>query len=220
MAMPTSAGDQEGQRDGDDQAGAEQAGRVGADDLLHDEGGVGAEHHHLAVRHVDHAHHAEGDGQPGGGEQQHRAEREAVIDALRQAPELLRAVDGGNGGGGRTATGGGSLPSEASSERASMSPRARSVLIAASWSASLLSGDESTAAARACSMRDACRRVLFLRQRAVERRQSAGSCEVNTASAALMRAAESGENRCRMPSAASIARRTALFTRTLRGRPR
>ena len=47
---------------------------AGAADLLHDVGRVGAEHHHLAMRHVDHAHHAEGDGEADGGQQQHRAE--------------------------------------------------------------------------------------------------------------------------------------------------
>jgi len=40
----------------------EQAGERGADHLLNDEGGIGAEHHHLAMRHVDDAHDAEGDG--------------------------------------------------------------------------------------------------------------------------------------------------------------
>ena len=43
---------------------------------------------------------------------------------------------------------------------------------------------------------------------------AAGSCEWNTASAAARRVAASGANRRRLPSAASIAPRTALFTRT------
>ena len=76
MAMPTSAGDQEGQRHRDQQRIVEQARRRGADDLLHDEGRVGAEHHHLAMRHVDDAHDAEGDGEADGRQQQHRAEAE------------------------------------------------------------------------------------------------------------------------------------------------
>ena len=80
------AGDEEGERQGDDQRPVEQAGRGVADDLLHDEGRVGAEHHHLAMRHVDDAHHAEGDGEADGREQQHRAERDAVPDVLRRRP--------------------------------------------------------------------------------------------------------------------------------------
>ena len=95
IAMPTSAGDQERERDGDGERVVEQAGRVGADHLLHDEGRVGAEHHHLAVRHVDDAHHAEGDGEADGGQQQHRAEREAVPEVLRHVPGGEAVVDGG-----------------------------------------------------------------------------------------------------------------------------
>ncbi len=48
------------------------------DDLLHHEGGVGAEHDHFAMRHVDDAHDAEGDGKADRGQQQHGAERDAV----------------------------------------------------------------------------------------------------------------------------------------------
>ena len=44
---------------------------------LHDVGRVGAEHHQLAVRHVDDAHDAERDGQPDGDQHEHRAEAEA-----------------------------------------------------------------------------------------------------------------------------------------------
>ena len=71
------------------------AGYVGADDLLHHEGGVGAEHHHLAMRHVDDAHHAEGDGEADGGEQQHRAEREAVPGVLHGVHRSQVALDRG-----------------------------------------------------------------------------------------------------------------------------
>jgi hypothetical protein len=41
-------------------------------------GGVGAEHDHLAMRHVDDAHHAERDGETDCGEQQHAAEADAL----------------------------------------------------------------------------------------------------------------------------------------------
>ena len=67
-----------------------------SDHLLGDEGGVGAEHDQLAMRHVDDAHHAEGDGEADGGEQQHRAEREAEPDVLRLRPHRLHALDGGD----------------------------------------------------------------------------------------------------------------------------
>ena len=55
-------GDEKRQRHRDQQRVIEQAGIAGADDLLHHEGGVGADHHHLAMGHVDDAHDAEGDG--------------------------------------------------------------------------------------------------------------------------------------------------------------
>ena len=86
MTRPTSAGDQEGERQRDGQRPGEQAGHGAADRLLHHEGRVGAEHDHLAMRHVDDAHDAEGDGEADGGEQQHRAERQAVPDVLRRRP--------------------------------------------------------------------------------------------------------------------------------------
>ena len=75
---------------------SEQSNRPGsgrADQLLHDVGGVGAEHHHLAMRHVDDAHHAEGDGEADRGEQQHRAERDAVPDVLRRRPRRRASAD-------------------------------------------------------------------------------------------------------------------------------
>ena len=66
---------------------------VGADEFLHDEGRVGAEHHHFAMRHVDDAHHAEGDGKADRRQQQHRAEREPVPGVLHRAPEREIALD-------------------------------------------------------------------------------------------------------------------------------
>ena len=71
-----------------DQSNRPGAGR--ADDVLHDEGGVGAEHHHLAMRHVDDAHDAEGDGEADRRQQQHRAERDAVPDVLAGGPQRQR----------------------------------------------------------------------------------------------------------------------------------
>ena len=49
---------------------------------LHDVGGVGAEHHQLAVRHVDDAHDAERDRQADGDQHQHRSEAQAEEQRL------------------------------------------------------------------------------------------------------------------------------------------
>ncbi|MBA7700191.1 hypothetical protein ES703_108900 [subsurface metagenome] len=93
---PDRAGDQKGERHRDQQRIVEQAGIGGADHLLHHEGGVGADHHHLAMRHVDDAHDTEGDGKTNGGEQQHRAERQAVPGVLHHRPHGEVALDRGD----------------------------------------------------------------------------------------------------------------------------
>ena len=99
--------DKERGRDRDQERPLHQTGRGGDDDLLDDIGRVSAEHHHLAVRHVDDAHHAERDGKTDRGEQQDRAERQAVIDVLKPAPvnergfDVLYSLDGGFAHGGR-----------------------------------------------------------------------------------------------------------------------
>jgi hypothetical protein len=66
--------DQKRERDRDRQRPAEILRRGVAEEFLHDEGGVGAEHHHFAVRHVDDAHHAERDGEADGRKKQDRSE--------------------------------------------------------------------------------------------------------------------------------------------------
>ena len=96
MATPIAPATRKASGHGDEQRPVEEAGEVAADHLLGDEGGVGAEHDQLAMRHVDHAHHAEGDGEADGGEQQHRAEREAEPDVLRLGPHRLRPLDAGD----------------------------------------------------------------------------------------------------------------------------
>ena len=68
-----------------------------ADHLLHHEGHIGADHHHLAMRHVDDAHHAEGDGKPDGGKQQHRAERKPVPGVLHRLPHRELVLDADDG---------------------------------------------------------------------------------------------------------------------------
>ena len=73
MRTPASAGDEERRRNRDENRRAD----VLRHERLHDVGRVGAEHHQLAVRHVDDAHHAERDGQADGDEHEHRAEAQA-----------------------------------------------------------------------------------------------------------------------------------------------
>ena len=82
---------------------------------LHDVGGVGAEHHQLAVRHVDDAHDAERDGEADRDQHQHRAEAEAEeqrLDRRSRARAPIDAIDGAAGGRARTsASGSTKLPS-------------------------------------------------------------------------------------------------------------
>ena len=97
------AGNDEGQRHGNQQRIVEQPGITGADDFLHHERDIGPDHDHLAVGHVDHPHHPEGDGETDGGEQQHRAERQAVPGILHGGPHCEVTLDrrGRIGGGAR-----------------------------------------------------------------------------------------------------------------------
>ena len=64
-----------------DQIGVEQRRKVGTKQVLHDVGGVRADHDQLAVRHVDHAHQAVRDREAERGQQQDGAERDAAEDA-------------------------------------------------------------------------------------------------------------------------------------------
>ena len=64
--------------------------------LLHDEGRIGAEHDHLAMRHVDDAHHAEGDGKPDRRQQQDAAERNPFEQADPDLDELEARRDRGH----------------------------------------------------------------------------------------------------------------------------
>ena len=96
IATPTPPATRKASGHGDEQRPVEEAGDVGADQLLDDEGGVGAEHDQLAVRHVDDAHHPEGDGEADRGEQQHRAERQAEPDVLQRPHIACVALDFGD----------------------------------------------------------------------------------------------------------------------------
>ncbi len=97
MATPMAPATRKAMRQGDEQRGVHETGGDGADGLLHDEGRVGADHHHFAVRHVDDAHDAEGDGETDGGEQQDRTERQAVPDVLSRLPDRQSAPDADGG---------------------------------------------------------------------------------------------------------------------------
>ena len=72
-------------------------------DQLHDIGGVGAQHHQFAVRHVDDPHHAERDGKPDRGQHQHRSQAQAEEQGLDAAVEAAPAVDVRDGLRGRAA---------------------------------------------------------------------------------------------------------------------
>ena len=89
--MPTSAGDDEGERNGEGERPILQRGRQ---QRLHDIGRIGAEHHHLAMRHVDDAHDAEGDRKADGRQQQNGRGREAVPEVLHDAPQGEARMDG------------------------------------------------------------------------------------------------------------------------------
>jgi hypothetical protein len=104
-------------RNRDGERVVEQYGRVVADRLLHDEGRVGAEHHHLAMRHVDDAHHPEGDGEADRGEEQHRSERQPVPDILRRVPDRKVLMDVRNRGGGGVLHRGGRIGRKGAQDR-------------------------------------------------------------------------------------------------------
>ena len=78
-------GGQERHRHSERRIPIDQPRRIALDDLLRDVGGIGADHDHLAVRHVDDAEQAIGDGQPQRGQQQDAAE----ADAGEQAPGVV-----------------------------------------------------------------------------------------------------------------------------------
>ena len=79
---------------GDDSALDEAAGHE-----LHFVGGVGADHHQLAVGHVDDAHEAEGDGEAEGHEDENGAEGDALEEVLEETDGGGVALDASDGGG-------------------------------------------------------------------------------------------------------------------------
>ena len=93
--MPTERADHERRRHRREQVEVEPApARSVWNSAEHDVGRVGAEHQHLAVGHVDHAHQAERDREPERREQQHAAEAQAVEEVARRAStkNALRSI--------------------------------------------------------------------------------------------------------------------------------
>ncbi|MNZ90696.1 hypothetical protein D3C78_1096650 [compost metagenome] len=86
-------GDQESDRQGGQRVEVEVAGGELLEGALHQPGGVGAEHQHLAVGHVDHPEQAEGDGQAEGGEQQDGTERQAAEGLAEQFADQQATLD-------------------------------------------------------------------------------------------------------------------------------
>ena len=66
--------------------------RVVGHEKLHDIAGIGAHHDELAMRHVDHAHHAKGDGQPDGGEKIDRGQRQRIERQIGGCERARRAI--------------------------------------------------------------------------------------------------------------------------------
>ena len=71
----------------------ERAGKLRAEEVLHDVGRVGADHDQLAVRHVDDAHEAVGDREPERREQQDRAQAHAREERGPRAARARAALD-------------------------------------------------------------------------------------------------------------------------------
>ena len=118
MAMPTRPVNRKADGNGDRHRIVEQPRRQVAHEFLHHERGIGAQHHHLAVRHVDDAHDAEGDGEPDGREQQDGAERQAVPEVLDHLPAGEILVDGRNRIGCRALHGGRQIGGQAAEQSA------------------------------------------------------------------------------------------------------
>ena len=85
---PDQRGRQKGDRDRHEQIEARPV-----HERLHGVGRVGAEHQHLAVRHVDDAQEAEGDGQTERREQQHAGQRQTVHQIAHKPDHALIADD-------------------------------------------------------------------------------------------------------------------------------
>ena len=98
--------DASGESDGKSQRqGQQQRQCIIRDEKLHHIAGIGAHHDEFAMRHVDHAHDAKGDGKADGGQEIDRGQRQAVqrqIGGLVQSDlELDRLQRIGGGGGNR-----------------------------------------------------------------------------------------------------------------------
>src|SRR6185437_8551072 len=188
------AGHQKRHRQRRDEIDIEPTRREIADEyLLHDIRGVGTEHDHFAMRHVDDAHDAEGDGEADRGEQQDRAEGQAFeqrhadadeLEPLRnRADRMLKIAGSVELASSAIAASWARLSDEL--RRAPASAKIMSCLISASVSLASAFCSAGTPAADGCLTRS---------------------------SAAASRSARLPLNRLSAPSAASITPRTRLFT--------
>ena len=146
-----------------------------ADQLLRHEGGVGAEHDQLAMRHVDHPHHPEGDGEADRGEQQHRAERQPEPDVLQLAPHRLRSrsISATAAVAASAISGSSEACSGVSADSASLPPRPATTPTAATRSASVGVGVQQRRRLRLLErLPDAG--ILFRRQRRLDRLELLG----------------------------------------------
>ena len=91
--MPTSRRGHERSRHGEQRIPVERAGRVALEQVLHDIGGVRADHQEFAVRHVDDADQPVRDREAERGEQQHAAERQAREQRARNLAAPLDRIE-------------------------------------------------------------------------------------------------------------------------------
>ena len=194
-------------------------GALVADQLLGHEGRVGADHDQLAMRHVDDAHHPEGDGEPDRGEQQHRAERQPEPDVLRLAPHRLACARSPRPPSFAAAAISGSsarLQRRQRRQRVAAAPLRRRPPIAATRSATSASPSRAAPPPRASSSACLTPGSALRRQRGVgSPRAARGPGVRNASSAAASRRAGSGcHQRQRRRCAERTARRSALLTLT------
>ncbi len=176
-----------------------------ANRVLHQIRSVRADHHQLAMRHVDDAHHAEGDREPGGGEQQNRAEAQAVIRVLQPGPQAQMEIDRAHRALDRRRHGRGWPAATIESTRAPRCRRDRaSVEIAASLSAFRARRSRpASAAARACCIVRLTEGPSPARSPRSARARLRGRADLKIESAAIWRAAASGEVSRSTPRAVS-----------------
>ncbi len=176
--------DQAGNAKGDGQRnqniGAEKSRRQhGAKNFLDDIGGIGANHDHFAMRHVDDAEHAEADGEADGGEQQDAAEADALENILADFDPAPARFEIGKGGIGRLAHIGIDVGAGAQSlEQGAHLRIVRARQIRDRLDALGLAADGDAQAEQAVAQRGGDLGVFFLRQRLFQQRHGVGAAEL------------------------------------------